>query len=182
MWKCAKNLGSAYFIFKLRTDSSSLNSTSSCLSSPPAYSHHLQRKSLQFMRQECHAPCKRDLGPNLTRPASQWPSYDSLNVRRHYQGPSKLAGSLGGDAARRSGKGTPHRRLRWHGRVERSLGWLKKLQKLNPIGGRGRGRPKKTWTAVIDMDCLALGLTETHPTDRKAWSGRCAVRLDTPLY
>ena len=95
---------------------------------------------------------------------------------------SKLAGSLGGDAARRSGKGTPHRRLRWHGHVERSLGWLKKVQKLNPIGGRGRGRPKKTWTAVIDMDCLALGLTETHPTDRKAWSGRCAVTLDTPLY
>ena len=44
------------------------------------------------------------------------------------------------------------RRLRWHGYVERSDGWLKKVQKLNPTGGRGHGRPKKTWTGVIGMD------------------------------
>ena len=44
--------------------------------------------------------------------------------------------------------------------------------------------PKKIWTEVINMDYLALGLTETHPSDRKAWSGklRSAVRLDPPLY
>ena len=59
--------------------------------------------------------------------------------------------------------------LRRHGHAERSDGWLKKVQKLNPTGGSGRGRPKKTWTEVIDMECLALGLTETHPFDRKAW-------------
>ena len=76
------------------------------------------------------------------------------------------------------------RRLRWHGHVERSKGWIKKVQKLNPTGGRGRGRPKKTWTEVTDLDRLALGLTETQPSDRKAWSGRLrsAVRLDPPLY
>ena len=76
------------------------------------------------------------------------------------------------------------RRLRWHGHVERSDGWLKKVQKLSPTGGRGPGRPKKTWTEVIDTDRQALGLTETHPSDRKAWSGRLrsAVRLDPPLY
>ena len=63
-----------------------------------------------------------------------------------------------------------HRRLRWHGHVERSDGWLKKVQKLNPTGGRGHGHPNKTWTEVIDMDWryrLALGLTETHPSNRK---------------
>ena len=38
---------------------------------------------------------------------------------------------------------------------QRSDGWLKKVQKLNPTGGRSRGRPKKTWTEVIDMDRLA---------------------------
>ena len=31
--------------------------------------------------------------------------------------------------------------LRWHGRVECSDGWLKKVQKLNPTGGHGRGHP-----------------------------------------
>ena len=36
------------------------------------------------------------------------------------------------------------RQLRWRGHVERSDGWLKKVQKLNPTGGCGRGRPKKT--------------------------------------
>ena len=56
-------------------------------------------------------------------------------------------------------------RIRWlrlHGHVECSDGWLKKVQKLNPTRDCGRGRPKKTWTEVIDMDCLTLGLTETR--------------------
>ena len=46
--------------------------------------------------------------------------------------------------------------------------------------GRGRDHPTKTWTEVIDMDNLAFGLTETHPSDKKAWSGRrrSAVKLD----
>ena len=48
----------------------------------------------------------------------------------------------------------------------------------------GRGRPKKTCTQKIDKDCLALGLTETQPSDRKAWSGRLtsAVRLHLAIY
>ena len=70
------------------------------------------------------------------------------------------------------------------GHVERNAGWLEKVQKLSPTGGRGRGHPKNTSTEVIDMDCQKLGLTETHPSDRKAWSDRLrsAVRLDPPLY
>ena len=36
------------------------------------------------------------------------------------------------------------RRLRWHSHVERSDCWLKKVQRLNPAGGHGHGRPKKT--------------------------------------
>ena len=74
--------------------------------------------------------------------------------------------------------------LKWHGHVEHSNGWLKKVQKLNPTGSRGCGRPKTTWTEVIDMDRQALGLTETHPSYRNAWSDRLrsAVRLDPPPY
>ena len=72
------------------------------------------------------------------------------------------------------------RRLRWHGHD--SYGRLKKVQKLNPTGGRGRGHPKKTWAEVFDMDRLALGLTETHPSDRNAWSGRLRSAVRPPLY
>ena len=75
----------------------------------PLISHHLQMKSLQFVCQECHASCKQNLGPNLilfASPATQWPSYDSLDAQCHHQGPSQLAGPVGEDAAWRSGKGT----------------------------------------------------------------------------
>ena len=37
------------------------------------------------------------------------------------------------------------RRQRWHKHVERSDNWLKvEVQKLNPIGGRDSGGPKRT--------------------------------------
>ena len=53
--------------------------------------------------------------------------------------------SSGEEAAWRSGKVLRTRQLRWwHGHVERCDGWFKKVQKLNPTGGRGHGRPKKT--------------------------------------
>ena len=39
------------------------NSKSSCPSSPPGHFPSLQRKSLLFVWQECHAPCKRNRGP-----------------------------------------------------------------------------------------------------------------------
>ena len=70
-------------------------------------------------------------------------------------------------------------RLRWHGHVELSDGRLKKIQKRNPTGGRGPARPKKPWKEVIGMDCLPLGLTETHPSDRNAWSGRLRSSCQT---
>ena len=75
------------------------------------------------------------------------------------------------------------RRLRWHGHEEHIDGWLEKVQRLNPTGGRGQGRPKKTWTELIGKECLALGLAGNHPFYKKAWSGRLrsAIRLDLPL-
>ena len=77
----------------------------------PLISHHLQRKSLQFVRQERHATCKRNLGSNffwLASPSTQWQSYDPQNVRCHYEGPSQLARSPGEDVAWSSGKCAPH--------------------------------------------------------------------------
>ena len=74
--------------------------------------------------------------------------------------------------------------LRWHGHVEHSCGWLKKVQKLNPIRGHGHGHPKKTLAEVICLDCLALDLTDTHPSNCKTWSDihRIAIRLNPSLY
>ena len=125
----------------------------------------------EFTIRASGAPCssKRNLGPNLVwsvSPATQWPSYDLLDVRCHYQGPSQLARSPGEDAAWRSGKGTSHPPTQ-HGHEERSDGWLKKVQKLNATGCCGRSHPKKTRTKVVGMDCLALGLTDAHlPTGK----------------
>ena len=56
------------------------------------------------------------------------------------------------------------RRLRWHNHNDR---WLKKVLKLNPVGGRDSGRPKKIWSNVIPRDCLSASLTETHPSEGK---------------
>ena len=76
----------------------------------------------------------------------------------------------------------PIRRPRWPSHVACSDGWLKKIQKLKSTEGFGHVRPNTTSTEVIGMDCLALGLTETLPSDMKAWSGRLKsdVRLDPP--
>ena len=139
----------------------------------PLISHHLERNSLQFVRQDRHAPCERNLGPKfmwLASSATQWPSYDLLDVQHyHHQGPCHPARSPGEDATSRSGKGPPHHRT-WHGHVERSDGLSRNSI---PQG-----------VVVIDMDCLALGQTGTHPSDRKVWNGRfwSAIKLDPPLY
>ena len=128
--------------------------------------HHLQRKSLLFVHQGHHAPCKRNLGPNhiwSASPATQGPGYDPLNVLCHYQGPSQLTRSPREDATWRSGKGTRHPPTQmtlscrpWRWLAEETP--AEKLQKLILAGGCDRGRPTKTWTKVICMDCLVLGL------------------------
>ena len=48
--------------------------------------------------------------------------------------------------------------------------------------GRTTTPTRKTCTEVISMDCLALGLIETLPSDKKAWICRIksAARLDPP--
>ena len=74
------------------------------------------------------APCKGNLGSNLTwpaLPAMHWSGYDLLDGRCYHQGPSELAGPPGEDAAWRSGEVLCTNQLRWYGHVERSAKWLK---------------------------------------------------------
>ena len=117
--------------------------------------------------QKCHAPCKWNLDPNplrLASPATQRPSYDSLDVTTNDQVSSEdLFGMMQLDDL---AKVFRTHRLKCHGHVGGSDGWFKTVQKLNPTRGRGRGRTEKTWTGK-----------------RKAWSDRLsnAIRMDTPL-
>ena len=138
------------------------------------------------MRQKHHAPCKQNLGPNpiwLASPTTQWSSYDLLDVPCHHQGPSQLTRSHGEQLDDLT-KALRSCWLIWHGHVEYDDGWLKAVQQPNPTGGRCRGRPKNTWTEVFGMGCLALGLTEKHTSDRKAWRCRfrSVVRLDPTIF
>ena len=127
----------------------------------PLISHHLQMKSLK-------TPCKRNLGPNssdlhslqrndramircvcgvtIKEQVSSQDLFDRMKLEDMEQVPLT-------------------RRLRWHNHVERSDSWLKNALILNPVGGRGSGRPKKIWSEVIRQDCLSSSLTETHPSE-----------------
>ena len=93
----------------------------------------------------------------------QWLSYGLSGVQCHHQGPSQLTKTPWEDAAQWSEEGTPQ--IRWHGHVECSDGWLKKLKKLNP-----------------DVIHTCIGLIETHSPERRVWDGtlRSAIRLDPP--
>ena len=80
--------------------------------------------------------------------------------------------------------GTLHLHLRWHDHVEHSDGWLKKSRNSTPEEiMHGNGHPKKTWPEETHMDCLHLGLTETHPSNgQKTWRGTLTsvIKLDPP--
>ena len=146
------------------------NSTSSCLSSPLA--HFPSPQEEEFTIRASGVPCSMQVrpGPQLHHLEHN----DPAMIRWMYGVTTKDQVSSQHLLERMQldnlAKVLRTRRLRWHSHVERSNSWLKKVQKLNPTGGRGRGHPKKSWTVVINMDCL--GLAATQPSDRKAWSGR----------
>ena len=77
------------------------------------------------------------------------------------------------------------RRLRWYGHVCRSSGGIKKVTQFVVPGGRGRGRPRKTWIESVKKDILERGLSESDvdPMVRPTW--RAAVNksrlLPTPV-
>ena len=157
------------------------NSTSSCPSTPLAYFPSPPEKTFTTRVSGMSCSMQAKLGPQhylsfICNAMTQiWFAGCAVSPPR----PNQLAKSLREEAAWQSGKGTPA-----DGHVERSGGWWKKVQKLNPTGCRGRCHPKKTWIEVINMDCLAMDLIETHHSDREGWGGRLrsVVRLDPPLY
>ena len=67
-------------------------------------------------------------------------------------------------------------RLRWFGHVERKEAddWVSKCRVLEVEGGRGRGRPKKTWKQCVDKDRSKYGMLGVKPEDRNKWRECCS--------
>ena len=47
-------------------------------------------------------------------------------------------------------------RLRWYGHVERKDKWINKCTHLEIDGFKGRGRPRKTWSATVTEDFKSM--------------------------
>jgi len=62
-------------------------------------------------------------------------------------------------------------RLRWYGHVLRNEDndWVKKCMEYEVEGTRPRGRPKKTWTEIVEKDCRARGLNKEDAMVRSRW-------------
>jgi len=62
-------------------------------------------------------------------------------------------------------------RLRWYGHVLRKedTDWVKKYMEYEVESFRPRGRPKRTWTEVVQKDCQARNLNKEDAMDRGRW-------------
>ena len=47
--------------------------------------------------------------------------------------------------------------------------WVKKCMEYEVEGARPRGRPKKTWTEIVEKDCKERGLNREDAMDRSRW-------------
>jgi len=55
---------------------------------------------------------------------------------------------------------------RWAELQKEDNGWMKKHMEYEAEGARPRGRPKKTWTEVVQKDCHARKLNREDAMDR----------------
>jgi len=62
-------------------------------------------------------------------------------------------------------------RLRWYGHVlqKEDNDWVKKSMEYEVEGTRPGGRPKKTWTEIVEKDCQVRGLIREDAMDRSRW-------------
>ena len=67
-------------------------------------------------------------------------------------------------------------RKRWFGHVERSVGWIAQMRKLESDSCKKPGRPKKTWNEFILNDNRKLNIVCADPLDRSEWKGQLRDR------
>jgi len=62
-------------------------------------------------------------------------------------------------------------RLQWYGHVvqKEDTDWVRKCMVYEMKGSRPRGRPKRTWTEVVQRDCQARTLNREDPMDHSRW-------------
>ena len=157
------------------------NSKSSCPSSPPGHFPSLQRKSLLFVWQECHAPCKRNRGPQPYIRLLYYPTCIACNTTTELWFARCVESPRRTESVRRI-SWRMHlddlvlwtRRLRLHGHVECSDGWLKKVWKLNPTGGRAQSLATNSpapgprpLTCGVSSECLGTRSYETMSRDQR---------------
>ena len=68
-------------------------------------------------------------------------------------------------------------RLRWHGHVERSSGWIKDVSTMHVEGSLSRGRPKLTWHETVKNDMVLWGMNHQDPQNRCAWRARIRAKM-----
>ena len=67
-------------------------------------------------------------------------------------------------------------RMRWFRHVERSVGWISQVRKLDLDICKKPGRPKKTWNELILNEKRKLDIVCADPFDRSEWKGRLRDR------
>ena len=74
------------------------------------------------------------------------------------------------------------RRLQWFGHVRREKegGGLRMVEEMEVPGVRPVGRPRKTWRQTVQMDMVALEISEELAMDRAGW--RMVIASPTPKY
>ena len=62
-------------------------------------------------------------------------------------------------------------RLRSYGHLLRKEDndWVKKCMEYEMEGARPRGRPKKTWTEIVEKDCQARKVNREDVVDHNRW-------------
>ena len=62
-------------------------------------------------------------------------------------------------------------RSRWYGHVlqKEDNDWVKKFMEYEVEGARPTGRPKKTWTEIVEKDCQVHGLNREDAMDHSRW-------------
>jgi len=70
-------------------------------------------------------------------------------------------------------------RLRWYVLREEDADWVKKCMEYELEGSRPRGRPKRTWTEVVQKDCQAHKLNREDAMDAlQTFPGQSLSRTD----
>ena len=74
-------------------------------------------------------------------------------------------------------------RLRWLGHVLRKDDddWVKKIMSFEVEGKRGRGRPRMTWSQVVERDMRECGLKREDVKDRERWRRLLCRTAGQPL-